>query len=158
LPGFSVGYFNQSLIGTQMVGGNEVFYGAGKRFQGFQFGVGIPISNGASKAKIRASELNEKIAQNQLNLNTLQLNSALQQAIQAYQTAEQSLTLYEQKTLVLAKTIRDHATRAYEAGEINYLEFAQAMTRAWNIDYNYLDLLDSYNQSVIEIEFLINKQ
>ncbi|MEO6287599.1 MAG: CusA/CzcA family heavy metal efflux RND transporter [Dyadobacter sp.] len=158
LPGFSIGYFNQSLIGAQIVGSSEVFYGARKRFQGFQFGVGIPIFNGANKARIKASELNEKMAQNQLDLTTLQLNSSLQQSVQAYQTADQSLVLYEQKTLVLAKTIRDHANRAFEAGEIGYVEFAQAMTRAWNIEYNYLDLLDSYNQSVIEIEFLINKQ
>jgi cobalt-zinc-cadmium resistance protein CzcA len=158
LPGFSLGYFNQSLIGAQIVGSNEVFYGAGKRFQGFQFGVGVPIFNGASKARIKASELNEKVTQNQLDQAKLQLGTSLQQSLQSYQTANESLNLYEEKTLVLAETIRSHATQAYAAGEIGYVEFAQAMTRAWNISYNYLDLLDAHNQSVIEIESLLNKQ
>lgn len=158
LPSFSIGYFNQSLIGSQTVNGNDVFYGSSKRFQGGQLGIGIPIFNGANKSRIRAAELNEKIAQNQFDISRLQLNSSLQQAVQTYQSASQSLALYEQKTLVLASAIRNNATRGYEAGEIGYVEFSQAINRALTIKSTYLDLLDSYNQSVIEIEFLLNKQ
>lgn len=158
LPSFSVGYFNQSLIGSQTVNGNDVFYGSAKRFQGVQLGIGIPIFNGANKSRIRAAELNEKVAQNQLDISRIQLNSSLQQAVQTYQSASQSLALYEQKTLVLADAIRNNAVKGYEAGEIGYVEFSQALNRALMIKSTYLDLLDSYNQSVIEIEFLLNKQ
>jgi cobalt-zinc-cadmium resistance protein CzcA len=158
LPDFNIGYSNQSLIGTQTVNGNDVYYGGGKRFHAFQFGVSIPIFNGASRARIKASELNEKVSQNQLDLTSLQLTSALQQAIQTYQSANQSLDLYERNTLVLADVIRNNATRAYEGGDIGYVEFAQALSRALNIKSTYLNLLDSYNQSVIEIEFLLNRQ
>ncbi|MCE6991051.1 CusA/CzcA family heavy metal efflux RND transporter [Dyadobacter sp. CY323] len=157
LPGFSIGYFNQSLIGNQNINGNEVYYGSGKRFQGFQLGIGIPIFNGVNKARVRASELNEQIAQNQLELTRVQLNSSLEQALQTYQSASQSLDIYEKKTLVLADVIRVNAVKAYEAGEIGYVEFAQSLNRALGIKSTYLDLLDSYNQSVIEIEFLLNK-
>lgn len=155
LPDFSIGYFNQSLIGGQNINGTEVFYGAGKRFQGFQLGVSIPVFNGASRARIKASGLNEKVAQNQVDLARLQLQGSFQQAVHTYQSASQSLALYEQKTLVLAGVIAGNATKAYEAGEIGYVEFSQALTRALNIRSTYLDLLDSYNQSVIEIEFLL---
>ena len=158
LPGFSIGYFNQSLIGPQLVNGSEIYFNGGKRFQGFQVGVSIPIFNGASKARIQASEISEKLGKNQLELTNIQLNSNLQQAIQTFQSAEQNLDLYQQKTLVLADAIRHNATRAYEAGEIGYMEFSQALNRALHIKSTYLDLLDSYNHSVIEIEFLVNKQ
>ena len=158
LPDFNIGYSNQSLIGTQTFNGNDVYYGSGKRFHAFQFGVSIPIFNGASRARIKASELNEKVSRNQLDLTSLQLTSSLQQAIQTYQSANQSLDLYERNTLVLADVIRNNATRAYEGGDIGYVEFAQSLNRALNIKSTYLNLLDSYNQSVIEIEFLLNRQ
>jgi cobalt-zinc-cadmium resistance protein CzcA len=158
LPDFSVGYSNQSLIGTQTFNGNDVFYGSGRRFNSVQLGIAIPIFNGAAKARIKASELNEKVSQNQLTLSRVRLSSDLQQAIQSYQSASQSLDLFEQKTLVLADVIRNNATKAYEGGDIGYVEFAQALNRAFNIKSTYLDLLDSYNQAVIEIEFLLNKQ
>ena len=158
LPGFNIGYFNQSLIGNQSINGNEVFFNAGKRFQGFQLGLSIPVFNGASKARIRAFELSEKMAQNQLDFAQIQLGSKFQQAFQAYKSADQSLILYQQKTLILADAIRSNATKAYETGEIGYVEFSQALSRTLNIQNTYLDLLDSYNQSVIEIEFLIDKQ
>ena len=115
------------------------------------------VSRG-SKARIKASELNEKVAQNQVELARVQLIGSFQQAMHTYQSASQSLALYEQKTLVLAGVIAGNATKAYEAGEIGYVEFSQALTRALNIRSTYLDLLDSYNQSVIEIEFLLAKQ
>lgn len=43
-PDLNVGYFNQSLIGTQTVNGMEVYYDGSKRFQGFNVGVGIPLT------------------------------------------------------------------------------------------------------------------
>lgn len=35
LPDFNVGYFNQSLIGTQTVNGADVYFDGSKRFQEF---------------------------------------------------------------------------------------------------------------------------
>ncbi|NIJ52846.1 CusA/CzcA family heavy metal efflux RND transporter [Dyadobacter arcticus] len=158
LPDFSIGYFNQSLIGNQNINGNEVFFNAGKRFQGFQIGIGIPLFNGASRARIEASEINEKIAQNQLKANQLRLSSEFERALETYKVASESLNLYKEKTVVLADAISNKATRAYEAGEIGYMEVAQSLSRAFDIRTRYLDLLDSYNQSVIQIEFLSDKR
>nr|HPH46298.1 TolC family protein [Chryseolinea sp.] len=43
LPDLSVGYFNQTLIGTQNVNGIDQYFGPSERFQGLQFGVFIPL-------------------------------------------------------------------------------------------------------------------
>ena len=43
LPEFSLGYFNQSLIGTQTVDGTAQFFGANKRFTGFNIGIAVPL-------------------------------------------------------------------------------------------------------------------
>jgi cobalt-zinc-cadmium resistance protein CzcA len=157
LPGFSAGYFNQSLIGAQNVKGTEVFFGAGKRFQGFQLGIMIPVFNGANKARIRASELNVKLAQNNVALAESQLNNALRQAMMTYEQADESLSLYEQNSLVLAEVMRNNASKAYETGEIGYLELIRAFNKALMIRLTYLDLLEAFNHSVTEIEFLLNR-
>lgn len=158
LAGFNIGYFNQSLTGFQNTGNGEVFYGAGKRFQGVQVGVQLPIFNGASKARIKASEMGELLARNQVETARLQLGSDLAQAIRSLETARENLDLYETSTLVLAATIQSNATKAYESGEIGYIEYGQAWNRAVGIRLNWLDLLNAYNQSVIQIEYLLNEQ
>ncbi|TLV02210.1 CusA/CzcA family heavy metal efflux RND transporter [Dyadobacter luticola] len=154
LPGFTVGYFNQSLIGFQNTSGPEVYYGARKRFQGFQIGVSVPIFSAAPRARIRAAELSEKLGQTQLANARLEMSSAFQQALQSFQNASESLRLFEEKTLRLADTLRINAAKGYEAGEIGYVEYAQALNRALNIQSRYVDLLDTYNQSVVEVEYL----
>ncbi|MCF0073931.1 CusA/CzcA family heavy metal efflux RND transporter [Dyadobacter sp. CY261] len=157
LPEFNLGYFNQSLTGFQNTGNGEVYYGSGKRFQGIQVGVQFPIFNSASKARVRASEASEQAARNRLEAARLQLSSDLQQAVRSWETARQNLDLYEESTLALATTIQDNATRSYEAGEIGYIEYGQAWNRALGVRLTWLDLLYTYNQSVIQIEFLLNE-
>jgi cobalt-zinc-cadmium resistance protein CzcA len=157
LPGFNAGYFNQSLIGGQNINGTEVFFGAGKRFQGFQLGVMIPLFHGAAKARIRAFEVNVKIALNTLALAENQINNALRQALLAYEQADESLKLYQQKSLVLADVISNNATKAYESGEIGYLEMVRAFNRSSAIRFTYFDLMEAYNQSITEIEYLLNR-
>ena len=157
LPQFRVGYLNQSLIGDYRRNGADVFYGAGKRFHSVEAGLAIPIFRGASKARIEAGRINEELARNQLAVAEIQLGTQLRQAVRFYEATEQNLTLYEEKNLPLAGDIRAKATVAYEAGEIGYLEFAQALTRALDIQSRYLDLLDEHNRAVIEIEFLLGQ-
>jgi len=158
LPEFNIGYFNQSLTGFQNTGSGEVFYGAGKRFQGVQAGVQLPIFNGASKARVKAAQIGEQVALNALETARLQLGSDLQQALRSLETARQNLDLYETGTLALAATIQGNVMKAYESGEIGYIEYGQAWNRALGIRLNWLDLLYAYNESVIQIEYLLNEQ
>lgn len=158
LPDFSLGYFNQSLTGFQNPNGTEIFYGAGKRFQGVQAGITIPIFNGAAKARIKAGAVSEKLAGNQADVARLQLASRLEQALNSYLTDKENIERYEKQSLTLANVIQNSAAKAYEAGEIGYVEYAQAFSRAFQIRANYLELIDALNQSVIEIEFLLDKQ
>ncbi len=157
LPQFKVGYLNQSLIGDYRRNGADVFYGGSKRFHSVEAGLAIPIFRGAAKARIEAGRINEELARNELAVAEIQLGTRMRQAVRSYQATEQSLALYEEKNLVLAGDIRTKATLAYEAGEIGYLEFAQALTRALGIRSRYLDLLDEHNRAVIEIEFLLGQ-
>lgn len=158
LPELNAGYFNQSLIGFQNTGQGEVYYGAGKRFQGVQLGLQLPIFNGAARARVKASQIAEQMAANRIEAARLQLGSDLQQATRTLQATRQNLDLYEQNTLTLAAVIRNNASRAYETGEIGYIEYGQAWNRAWGIEWAWLELLYAHNEAVIQIDFLLNEQ
>jgi cobalt-zinc-cadmium resistance protein CzcA len=155
LPDVSLGYFNQSLIGTLNNAGTEI-YGASKRFQGFHIGVSVPVFTKATRARISASAIQQRIAENELNAAAITIRSELDQAIRSYQKASESLDFYESTTLILAAEIRSSAQKSYQAGEIGYIAYLQSVDRALTIQNNYLDLVHAYNVALIQIEFLIN--
>ena len=62
LPDFSLGYLNQSMACTTNRAGTDTF-GAGKRFQSFEVGLSIPIFNRATKARVEAARIGERIAE-----------------------------------------------------------------------------------------------
>jgi len=45
------------------------------------------------------------------------------------------------------------AELSYKAGEISFAELSQFLTQAIEIQKNYLDVLNQYNQSAIEFSF-----
>ena len=60
LPDFTLGYTNQSLIGTQMVNAQERYFGSGNRFSSVNLGIAIPLSFGATKARIRSLDFQQQ--------------------------------------------------------------------------------------------------
>ncbi len=154
LPDFSVGYFNHSLIGTQIIDGREQYFDGSRRFQGVQAGVALPLWARPLKARLRAASLSEKVAQTQEQYYRRSLQQQWQQAVQEYSTYAKSLEYYEKKALPTARLILNNAQKAYRAGEIGYLEYSQGLNRALTIRMQHLETLHRFNQSVIYLEFL----
>ena len=67
-----------------------------------------------------------------------------------------ALQFYETTGLEQAAEIIKAATQSYRAGEISYAELSQYLTQAIDIQKNYLDYLNKFNQSVIELNYFIN--
>ena len=65
LPDFSIGYFNQSLIGNYNVNGTEQFYGSSQRFSSVQATISIPIWAKPDIARIKSANLNQQKAETQ---------------------------------------------------------------------------------------------
>ncbi|RZL15148.1 MAG: hypothetical protein EOO89_14470 [Pedobacter sp.] len=156
LPDFTIGYFNQSLIGTQTVNGAERNFTSSDRFTGFQLGVSFPLWFRPQAARIQVSRLQANAAQAALDRDKAILASRISSALEQYRQHLQFLQFYEQSALRQANLISRQATKAYKAGEADYLEYLQALERAFTIHQEYLDALHQYNLSVIEIEYLLN--
>lgn len=158
LPDFTVGYFNQTLIGYQNVAGQEVYYGSSKRFQGFQFGVAIPLWIGPYAAKMKAMKYNVLEEQAKAEAQTRNIKSQYEQSFQSFVKNKNSLDYYKNQALPNAALIRKQSQVAYEKGEISYGQYLLNAQHVLTINQNYRNTLNQYNQSIIYLEYLIGKK
>lgn len=153
-PDFSLGYFNQSIIGSQNVDGTEKFYNGNKRFQGVQAGIAIPIFYKPFKYRIQAAKTEKQAAQSDFELLRLNLTGQLKQSVQEYTKNKASINYYESSAVPNATFILRQAQAAFRNGEIGYVEFLQAVKTNADIRLGYLQAINQYNQSLIQIQYL----
>ncbi|MES2397523.1 MAG: TolC family protein, partial [Bacteroidota bacterium] len=157
LPDFKVGYFNQSIIGFQNMGGNDVYYDAGQRFTGFNVGVSIPLTFFSNTAKIKSLELQKQSLEKTAENAKLQLQAQLQNTLQQYNQNLSRFTYYKTQALPNAALIISTAKLSFSSGGIGYVEYLQALQTATDVELNYLQSINQLNQSIININFLINR-
>ncbi|WP_069658833.1 CusA/CzcA family heavy metal efflux RND transporter [Arcticibacter eurypsychrophilus] len=154
LPDITLGYFSQTLIGNQNINGAEVFYGSGDRFQGIQLGISLPIFS-SFRAKVRAAEINSQIAEHDYLLQQNNVNRQYRQSVQEYLKNKNSLAYYKNSALTNAELILKQIEAAYKSGDISFAEYLISVRNALAIRNGYLQALNEYNQSVVQLEFLI---
>ncbi|HTN36985.1 MAG TPA: efflux RND transporter permease subunit, partial [Arachidicoccus sp.] len=153
-PDFSIGYFNQSIIGMQPTSGQEIYVGGGKRFWGVQAGISIPLFYGNAKSQIKAAKIDQHIAQKQLEIYRTNLQGKYDQAIQEYLKSKQGLDYYEKTALPGAIFLRKQALEAFRQGEIQYVELLQALKTYGDIQSGYLTTAAALNQAIVELQYL----
>ncbi len=145
LPDINATVFQGSHTGT----GTETY-------SGFQVGIALPLWFGSQKSKISAAKTAKNIIESESNNYKLQLASkyeALQSDLRQY---EQELTYYESTGKKLASETLFYANKAYQNGEINFLQYTQLLENAKSIESNYLSSLFQYNMAVLEVNYLMN--
>lgn len=157
LPEFSVGYFSQTIQGVQDVNGVQRSFGAGDRFNGIQAGVSIPLWFVPYASKVKAARLKEKIAQTDADYYLKTVAGNYRELMGEFVKYSASIEYYEKQAAPEADMIIEQATQSYKAGAMDYLDYVQNLNRALAIKQNYLDALNSYNQTVINIEFITGK-
>jgi heavy metal efflux system protein len=155
LPDLTVGYFSQTLIGTQE--GGRVF-GSGDRFSGIQLGVSLPIWIVPQLAKAEAASLTAEIARTNAEAYRLRLSGEYAKAVQQFLKYTTSVEYYEQNALPQATQVQKTAQQLYERGEIGYLEYSQSLARSLAVKTNYVESLALYNQAVLTLEFLAGNE
>ncbi|MBC7922642.1 MAG: CusA/CzcA family heavy metal efflux RND transporter, partial [Ferruginibacter sp.] len=162
LPGFNVGYFNQSLVGFQntsgVVGAPEQYFDASRRFTGWQAGISVPLWFRPGAARVRAARLGQQVADANAELERRNLEGQYVQATEQVLKYGQSLAYYEQNALPQAELILQNAQRAFRGGDIGYVEYLRGLERVLAIKTNHLDILNQYNQAVVELEFIQGNQ
>ena len=156
-PDFNIGYFSQTMIGTQEINGTLRNFDAGYRFTGIQAGMAIPLWFGPTVSKTKAARFQERASQASADHYSASLKSNYRSLLDEYSKYSSSVEYYEQQAVPESELIIDQATRSYKAGALDYLEYVITLNKALDIKQNYLDALNSYNQTIINIEYNTGK-
>jgi cobalt-zinc-cadmium resistance protein CzcA len=157
-PDLSIGYSNQSVIGYHSADGiHQKYYGSSDRFHIAHLSVGIPLFNGAAKARIKAAGIQEEVAKINTKATEAYIKHNLQQLTTAYRKEQDNLAYYENAGLQQAELIIRTAGLSFANGEISYLEWTTLMNSAVAIRINYMDAVHQYNQTLIELEYFNGK-
>ncbi|MBS1734986.1 MAG: CusA/CzcA family heavy metal efflux RND transporter, partial [Bacteroidetes bacterium] len=152
LPDFSLGYFNQSLVGNHSKDGVEKYYGVGKRFQGVEIGISIPIFAKPQKAKIHAAEINMQIREAEVEAFYFSLSQRGTVLLSDLRRLQIQIGYFRKTALPQAELLINKSQRAFEAGEIDYYQLSQSLNNANNVRRQYIEVINQYNLTAIELE------
>lgn len=154
LPELNIAYFNQTLIGTQNVNGQDVYFGSSKRFDGFQFGVSIPLWFVGNVNRVKAAKHTEETSRQEAEVGRLEIAEQLNTAQQELIKNRRSLVYYREHALPAARLLREQTNSAFRNGEIDYHNLLLNFRQALAIDEGYLKAQYSYNENLITIRYL----
>ena len=154
LPELNIGYNNAGIQGT---GADNKLYPASKRFHSVQLGIGIPIFAKAQKAKIKSALFQMQIAESNYAIGLKSLQSDFGTALVSCQKYQQTVQYFENTALKNAALITSTANTQLANGNINYLEWVQLINQATTVKSDYLEAVKNLNESILELNYFINK-
>ncbi|MBS9766823.1 MAG: TolC family protein [Flavobacteriaceae bacterium] len=129
--------------------------GKAKDFMGFVVGLQIPLPFGSNRANVKKQRiLQQEIAFNneakQIEIDNTK--ASLSEQLTALKSEIDTIS----KTFEKAKKFIKKLSIAYKAGEIGTYEYSQSFDTYFEVMQNYLALINTYNQMVVEYEFYVN--
>jgi cobalt-zinc-cadmium resistance protein CzcA len=145
-PDFSGRFFSQSL------------WGASDPFTGFSVTAEFPLFGASAyRSKVKTAQAEVMLQQKQFEYGKQLFNTRQLQMQKEVERNNSLLSFYEKNGLKQAEEIIKAASLAYRAGEISFAELSQFLTQAIDIQKKYLEVLNTYNQSVIQYNYFINQ-
>jgi heavy metal efflux system protein len=157
LPDINIGYFSQTMIGTQEVQSVPRTFGQGFRFTGIQAGISIPIWFPPYASRAKAARIHEEIARSDAEYYTKSIDGNLRTLIDEYHKFSASAEYYEKEALPEADLIIGHAIMSYKSGALDYIEYVLSVSRAIDTKQSCLDALNNCNQTIISIDYITGK-
>jgi cobalt-zinc-cadmium resistance protein CzcA len=148
LPQWSMGVANQSF---------KVFSTDKERFNSFTVGLNVPLFNKVAKQRVQASKMNEAVvsAEQQVAIQDLRLN--VQKSWSNYKQTMELCQYIEKQMLPNARKMGSLATLSFQQGQINYLEWSNAMSQLQQAETQYLDALLAFNLQQSYLQYLLSK-
>ena len=159
IPDFNLGYSNLSIIGWQTPDGlTQKYYGAGSRFGIYQFGMGLPIFSGATKARINAAKIGLEIATLDRDLRIDQLNTQYIRLFNTYKKQKEIFNYYEKVGLNISDEMIKQAGVRFKNGDIAFAEWALLVNQSLQIKIAHADIIKSLQYSMAELKYLTEKK
>lgn len=124
------------------------------RYYGVQVGIAVPIFYGADKAKIKATQTEIAMKQNEYADYSTQLAANYEALVSDLMTYKNGVDYYNNFGEELFSETMQNANLAFTAGEIDYLNYTMLLDHANAIKLNYLQNTFFYNLTVIEANYI----
>jgi len=125
-------------------------------FNGFQIGVGIPLFYGNQKAKVKAAKIETERIRLKAENYKLELQANLQQLILELEKYEDAIRAFDMSGQALSSALISTANRSFQSGEIDFFQYIQSVDRGVQIKISFLESLRKYNETALEINYLMN--
>lgn len=122
---------------------------------GYSVGINIPLWMRPYQGRNEAAKIGVKIAGADYANVLDTTKAAYNQQFQQYKKWDEQLSYYERAGLKQSDEIIKNAETNYRYGNISYIDYIQNLTQAFNIKLQYLNALNQYNQSIININYLL---
>ncbi len=121
----------------------------------YQVGIRIPLLYSGDRARIQSKKLEIEAQEYEKKHYEYRLASYKKQLKAQRQNFSNQLNYYENEGLALSKEIARTASKSYYAGEIDFFKYTQSLETAKMIQLEYLKLLNGYNQTIIQLNYLL---
>jgi heavy metal efflux system protein len=143
LPSIKFGFFVQNIAPFSTLAG-------------FEAGMKIPLFYGSIKEKVKESELLSQQSESEYQQALLQSNLQIEKLITQLDKNFLKIRHYQDYSLPVSDLLINNATLQYQKEEIKFDEFIQIVNQALQIRMEYLDEIDSYNQTALQLELYAN--
>jgi cobalt-zinc-cadmium resistance protein CzcA len=124
-----------------------------KGLQGWQVGFSFPLLAFGHTSAIKQAKIDKEIALNQLEFMAFSADKNIENLIAELTKYFRQLQYYNEYGLKQAGEIIRNARLQFEKENIEYVEFTQSLSLALTIKTGYLETLNNYNQTAIQLEF-----
>jgi cobalt-zinc-cadmium resistance protein CzcA len=157
LPQLNAGYTNQSINGYMRTNNSETLYGSANRFNSGYVGINVPLFFGSGRARITASKENQKMVKAEYEDSKSRQRIEFKQLLIRYNNTKQALDSYEQGAIKQAQILQAAASQKYMSGNINYIEWMMLINQSMSIESEYLNIINKWNKTVVEINSYLIK-
>ena len=142
-PEISAGYFNQDI--------DEI-----NGLDGWQVSLAFPIWFFSQNSTIKQAKINSDIALNNLEYQKFNIEKEVENLLFELNKHFKQIIFYKDHALLQAEQLIYTSKIQYEKEEIDYFEYIQGISTGLKLKMNYLETLNNYNQTAIQLEYYAN--
>jgi len=143
LPGISASYFRRSNSSID------------QNFNGYQIGLKIPLLFFGERSKIKSTQIAVQAQEAAYKNAQITLEQEQNQLLNELNTNAKALDYVKTNQLNIADELLKTAKSSYKAGEIDFFRYVQVIENAQRIKLDYLTKLRAYNQTIINLNYVL---
>lgn len=123
-------------------------------FMGFEVGVGLPLFNGSTRAKVRAAKKEREMTQLRFDGQAQEQQEAYNAAVNSLLIAKKRMEYYTTAGNADASEMSRLSAHDYASGEISYVEYVDALEKDIDAQLKRAAAINDYNQAVVALKKL----